>query len=130
MFGRRNKELFEIMQDYVDKPDDFMKNLKKRIRELRPLAAKVQAVIEMPGWTEVIGPFLENQSNPGRAFRIYRRTENEVEKAHMMGMAEAFYNLSLLIRNLLSILNIPEETEEEEEEIGTQEDIIERERKK
>lgn len=104
------------LEEYIDKPEGILKDLKKKLKELKPLAQKVKAVTEMPGWTEFIQPFLDNQSHPGKTFKIFRTATNDIERAQKMGKAEAFFNLNQLIKNLLAVLAIEDEKEKEDEE--------------
>lgn len=131
-FGKENEEVYQNLEKYIDKPLDFNKELQKRAKELRPIAEKIKDMVETPGWKEIVGPFLESQANPGKVFRIVKSDKDEKKQLLELAKAEAFYNLSVLIRNFLSILNIPieeEKPEEEEKEEIVEEEIIDRERK-
>lgn len=122
----RSKSMEDVrleLEDYIDRPDDILKDLKKKLRELKPLAQKVKAVVEMPGWKEFIQPFLDNQSHPGKTFKIFRTAKDDIERAALMGKAEAFFNFNQLINNLLAILDIEDEKEKEEEEEKTKTDL-------
>jgi len=131
-FGKENEEFYQSLEKYIDKPSDFNKELQKRAKELRPIAEKIKNMVETPGWKEIIGPFLESQANPGKVFRIVKSDKNEKQQLLDLAKAEAFYNLSVLIRNFLSILNIPieeeEKPEEEEKEEPVEEEIIDQKR--
>jgi len=131
-YGKGNEELYQNLEKYIDKPSDFSKELQKRAKELRPIALKIKNTIETPGWKEIIGPFLESQANAGKVFRIVKSDKNEKQQLLDLAKAEAFYNLSVLIRNFLSILKIPieekETPEEEEKEEPVEEETISRER--
>lgn len=121
----RSKSMEDVrleLEEYIDKPDDILKDLKKKLKELKPLAQKVKAMVEMPGWKEFIQPFLDNQSHPGKTFKIFRKTTNDIERAALIGKAEAFFNFNQLINNLLAILDIEDEKEKEEEE--TKKDLL------
>jgi len=134
-FGKENEELYRHLEEYIDKPSDFNKELQKRVKELRPVAEKIRNMVETPGWKEIIGPFLESQANPGRVFGIVKSDKNEKKQLLELAKSEAFYNLSVLIKNFLSILEIPiedekeEEPEEEEKEEAVEDEPIDRERK-
>lgn len=131
-FGKENEELYQSLEKYIDKPSDFNKELQKRAKELRPQAEKIRVTVETPGWKEIIGPFLESQANPGRVFGIVKSDKDEKKQLLELAKAEAFYNLNVLIRNFLSILEIPieeeEKPEEEEKEEPVEEETISRER--
>ena len=131
-FGRENEEFYQNLEKYIDKPVDFNKELQKRAKELRPIAEKIKDMIETPGWKEIIGPFLESQANPGRVFGIVKSDKDEKKQLLELAKAEAFYNLSVLIKNFLSILKIPieevEKPEEEEKEEPVEDEPISRER--
>ncbi|MCK4820780.1 hypothetical protein KA005_33755 [bacterium] len=124
-FGKENEELYQNLEKYLDKPTDFVKDLQKRARELRPQAEKIRVMIETPGWKEIIGPFLESQANPGRVFKIVKSDKDERKQLLELAKSEAFYNLSVLINNFLSILNIPIEEEKKEEKPEEEEEVIE-----
>lgn len=134
-FGKENEEFYQNLEKYIDKPSDFNKELQKRAKELRPIAEKIKDMVETPGWKEIVGPFLESQANPGKVFRIVKSDKDEKKQLLELAKAEAFYNLSVLIRNFLSILNIPieeeekPEEEEKEKEKAVEEELIDRERK-
>jgi len=116
-FGDRNKELYEQFGQYIDKPEgEFQKGLKKRLKEMEPLALKIRTMTETEGWKEIIAPFLESQANPKRIFRTFKSNINEVERAYLAGKAEAYFGLSMLINNFLAILNFSADEKKEEKE--------------
>jgi len=131
-FGKENEEFYQNLDKYLDKPSDFKKELEKRIKDMRPIAEKIRIMVETPGWKEIVGPFLESQANPGRVFGIVRSDKDEKKQLLELAKAEAFYNLSVLIKNFLSILKIPieevEKPEEEEKEEPVEDEPISRER--
>lgn len=122
-FGKENEEFYQNLEKYIDKPSDFNKELQKRAKELRPQAEKIRVTVETPGWKEIIGPFLESQANPGRVFGIVKSDKDEKKQLLELAKAEAFYNLNVLIRNFLSILEIPIEEEEKPEEEEKEEPV-------
>ena len=114
----RSKSMEDVrneLEEYIDRPDDILKDLKKKLKELKPLAQKVKTVTEMPGWTEFIQPFLDNQSHPGKTFKIFRTAKDDIERAALMGKAEAFFNFNQLINNLLAVLAIEDEEDKKKE---------------
>lgn len=118
-FGARNEELYEKFGKLLDQEEPetfFNKEVKRHIKEMRPLAEKIRVTTDTPGWQEVIKPFLESQSNPKRVFRTFKSNINEIERAYLTGKNEAYYNLLMLINNFLNILNFSAEDKKEEKE--------------
>ena len=118
-FGARNEELYEKFGKLLDhdEPETFFsKEVKRHIKEMRPLAEKIRATTDTEGWQEVIKPFLESQSNPKRVFKTFKSNINEVERAYLAGKSEAYYNFLMLINNFLNVLNFPADEKKEEKE--------------
>ena len=116
-FGARNEELYEKFGKFLehDEPETFFtKEVKRHIKEMRPIAEKIRVTTDTPGWQEVIKPFLESQSNPKRVFKTFKSNINEIERAYITGKNEAYYNFLMLIKNFMNILNFPAEDKKEE----------------
>lgn len=128
-FGTDAEEIRKTLEKTIDKPEGFKKELGKRIKEMRPLAEKIQAMVMTPGWKEIIQPFLENQANAARVFNIVKSEKSEKLQQMELAKAEAFFNLQALIKNFLSILKVPMEDVEEKVEEEIEEEVIDRERK-
>lgn len=118
-FGAKNEELYEKFGKFLEHEEPetlFNKEVKRHIKEMKPLAEKIRVTTDTPGWQEVIKPFLESQSNPKRVFRTFKSNINEIERAYLTGKNEAYYNLLMLINNFLNILNFPAEDKKEGKE--------------
>ncbi|MCK4829250.1 hypothetical protein KA005_76710, partial [bacterium] len=102
MFSQRNADILEQFSGYFEKPDTLQKALRKRVEDLKPMANMVKAVIEMPGWKEVIGPFLETESNQINQFKIFESDVDEKVKYMKLGQSKAFFQFLMLIRNLVA----------------------------
>ena len=114
MFSQKNTEILEEFQNYYNKPDTLQKALRKRVEDLKPMANMVKAVIEMPGWKEVIGPFLESESNQMNQFKIFESAVDEKVKYMKLGQSKAFFQFLMLIRNLVAVADIVIEEKKEE----------------
>ena len=114
MFSQKNADILEEFSGYFDKPDTLQKALKKRVEDLKPMANMVKAVIEMPGWKEVIGPFLESESNQMNQFKIFESAVDEKVKYMKLGQSKAFFQFLMLIRNLEAVADIVIEEKKEE----------------
>ena len=106
MFGDKNTELSKQFSEYLEKPDNLQKMIKKRIEDLKPLANLIRDLVEMEGWKTVIGPFLETESNQINQYRIFKSDEDERVKYMKLGKSEAFFQFSMLIKNLLAVTKI------------------------
>jgi len=118
-FGKANEELYEKFGKFLDQEEPetfFNKEVKRHIKEMRPMAEKIRVTTDTEGWKEIIAPFLESQSNPKRIFRTFKSNINEVERAYLAGKAEAYFGLSMLINNFLAILNFSADEKKEEKE--------------
>lgn len=108
-----NKDLPKQFKDLYDEPKTLNKALQKRVEDLKPMANLVKATVEMPGWKEVIGPFLKNESNQTNQFKIFKSEIDEKVKYMKLGRAEAFFNFLSFINNLVAIAEIKTEKKEE-----------------
>ena len=58
------------------------------------------------GWKQVIEPFLEAESNQINQYKIFESDENDVSKYMKIGKSKAFFQFSMLIKNLIAIAEI------------------------
>ena len=114
MFSQKNADILEQFSGYFEKPDALQKALKKRVEDLKPMANMVKAVIEMPGWKEVIGPFLETESNQINQYKIFESAVDEKVKYMKLGQSKAFFQFLMLIRNLVAVADIVIEEEKKD----------------
>jgi len=106
MFGDKNTEISEQFSGYFKKPETLQKMLKKRVEDLKPLANLVRDIVEMPGWKQIIGPFLEAECNQINQFKTFKSEVSENVKYMALGKSEAFFQFLMLVKNLVAIAEI------------------------
>lgn len=85
----------EVFEKGIEDPDSIFR---ENIKNLKPDAIKIKNVCQMPGWTDIIKPFLEKST---RVSGAYQKKGEEREMMLILAVwSERFLNL---VNNLLRI---------------------------
>jgi len=105
--GKASQELYKEISEKLDKPSEFSEAVKERIKELRVDAEKLKVTMETQGWQDIIQPFIDGEANPGKAFELFKSDKSDSEKYQAIGKAEGFFNLNMILKNIIATLDVP-----------------------
>lgn len=112
--GKPSQELYKEISEKLDKPSEFSEAAIKRIKELRPDAEKLRVTMDTQGWQDIIQPLIDGEANPGKAFELFKSDKSDSEKYQAIGKAEGFFNLNMILKNILSTLEVHIEGDKKE----------------
>ena len=116
--GRRigSEPLDKEISEGLDRPSEFSEAAKQRVKELRVDALKLEATFATEGWRDIIQPLIDREANPGRTFELFKSDKSDAVKYQAIGRAEGFFNLNMILKNIVSTLQVPIESEKKEKE--------------
>ena len=108
--------LYKEISEKLDRPSEFSDAAKKRIKELRVDAKKLEVTFATEGWQDIIAPLIESEANPGKIYQLFKSKESQTIKDMAIGRSEAFHSFNMILKNIIATLSVPIEEEKEKEE--------------
>ena len=114
--GRRigSDPLYKEISEKLDRPSEFSEAAKQRIKELRVEAKKLEVTFATEGWQDIIQPLIDGEASPGKTFGLFKSDKSDSVKYQAIGRAEGFFNLNMILKNIIATLLVPIESEKEE----------------
>lgn len=114
--GRRvdSEPLHKEISENLDKPSEFSKIVKDRVKDLRVDAKKLEVTFATEGWIDIIQPIIDSEASPGKAFELFESDKSEKAKYMAIGRAKAFHSLNMTLRNIVGTLKVPIEGEKKD----------------
>ena len=114
--GRRvgSEPLSKKISENLDTPSEFSDAAKERVKELRVDAKKLEVTFATEGWQDIIQPLIEGEANPGKTFELFKSDKPDAVKYQAIGRAEGFFNLNMILKNIIATLLVPIESKKEE----------------
>ena len=109
-----SQELHKEISKSLDKPNEFSEAAKDRVKELRVDAKKLEVTFATEGWRDIIQPLIDSEANPGKTFELFKSDKSDAVKHQSIGRAEGFFNLNMMLRNIVATLQVPIEGKTEE----------------
>lgn len=107
--------LHEEISKNLDRPSEFSEAAKKRVKELRVDAKKLEVTFATEGWKDIIQPLIDGEANPGRTFELFKSDKPDSVKYQSIGRTEGFFNLNMILKNIVATLKVPIEDEKKKE---------------
>ena len=107
--GRRvgSEPLSKEISKNLDKPSEFSEVVKDRVKELRVDAKKLEVTFATEGWRDIIQPLIDGEANPGKTFELFKSDKSDSVKYQAIGRAEGFFNLNMILKNIVATLLVP-----------------------
>jgi len=109
-----SQDLYKEISENIDKPSEFSEAAKQRVKELRVDAKKLEVTFATEGWRDIIQPLIDSEANPGKTFELFKSDKSDAVKYQAIGRAEGFFNLNMMLKNIVATLLVPIESKKEE----------------
>jgi len=109
-----SEPLYKEISEKLDRPSEFSDAAKDRVKELRVDAKKLEVTFATEGWKDIVQPLIDSEANPGKAFGLFKSDKLDSEKYQAIGRAEGFFNLNMMLKNIVATLQVPIEEEKGE----------------
>ena len=57
---------------------------------------------------------IDSEANPGKTFELFKSDKSDAVKYQAIGRAEGFFNLNMMLKNIVATLLVPIESKKEE----------------
>ena len=107
--GKRigSEPLYKEISEKLDRPSEFSEAAKKRIKELRIDAQKLEVTFATAGWVDIIQPLIDSEANPGKIYALFKSKDSQTIKDMAIGRSEAFHNFNMTLKNIVATLKVP-----------------------
>lgn len=111
--GRRvgSEPLSKEISKNLDTPSEFSEIVKDRVKDLRVDAKKLEVTFATEGWIDIIQPLIDSEASPGKTFELFKSDKPDSVKHQAIGRAEGFFNLNMMLKNIIATLKVPIEAE-------------------
>jgi len=105
--------LYKEISEKLNRPSEFSDAAKDRVKELRVDAKKLEVTFSTEGWIDIIQPFIDSEANPHKVYELFKSGKPERERDMALGRSEGFFNLDMMLKNIIATLSVPIEKEKE-----------------